>query len=278
MASGASPTAPRSSPAAAANRPSCTLAAAGDIAGPDFEDGAARTASLITARDPRAVVALGDLAYDDGSAENFADYYHPTWGAFKDKTYAVPGNHEYHTDAAGFADYFGTQALTNRGVDVCGWRILLVNEYTGVDAGARFITQQADNRTGHPLLVVWHQPRFSSGDEHGSDPDIQPLWQAAVNARSTLVLNGHDHDYERFAPLDAEGNPAPHGTTEFVTGLGGHHIRKFGDIEAHSAARFTGTPAVLFLTLRPHGYSWEARAVDGRLVDHGTTTLPPPQH
>ena len=269
------PSGTRSSAPAASERRACTIAAAGDIAGEDFRDGAGRTASLIRDRRPRAVVAVGDTAYDEGSSENYADYYDPTWGAFKDITFPVPGNHEYDTsDGKGFAEYFGEQALSNRGVDICGWRVLLVNEYEGVDAGAQFVAQQARTQPGVPFVVVWHQPRFSSGDEHGSDPDIQPLWEAAAAARAPIVLNGHDHDYERFAPLDAEGDPAPGGTTEFVTGLGGHHIRDFGDIEGGSEVRFTGTPAVLFLTLRHGGYSWEERAVDGRLVDRGTATLP----
>ena len=255
------------------------LAAAGDIAGADFEDGAARTASLISARRARVVVAIGDTAYDDGSNEDFADYYDPTWGAFKNKTFAVPGNHEYHTSGAtGFADYFGKEALSNRGVDLCGWRLLLVNEYEGVDAGVRFIEREARKRPRTPLVVVWHEPRFSSGEEHGSEPEMQPLWEAAVKARAPIVLSGHDHDYERFAALDAAGNPASRGTTQFVTGLGGHRIRKFGDVEAHSVVRFTGTPAVLFLTLRSDGYSWEERAVDGRSVDRGAARLRSLQH
>lgn len=272
--SSARASATRPSPPAASDRTSCTLAAAGDIAGEDFKDGAARTASLIRARHPRAVVALGDTAYEDGSREDYAGYYEPTWGAFKGRTFAVPGNHEYHTNgASGFARYFGHESLSNRGVDLCGWRLLLVNEYEGVDSGARFLAREARRRPDVPHIVVWHEPRFSSGEEHGSDPDMQPLWAAAVAARAAVVLNGHDHDYERFAPLDAAGDPVRHGTTEFVTGLGGHHIREFGDIEAHSVARFTGTPAVLFLTLRPDGYSWAERTVDGRLVDRGTATL-----
>jgi hypothetical protein len=219
-------------------------------------------------------VVVGDTAYDEGSPENYADYYDPTWGAFKDTTLPVPGNHEYETSGgAGFAEYFGQQALLNRSVDMCGWRMVLVNQYAGIEEAASFIAQQAGTR---PLVVAWHEPRLSSGDEHGTEPDMQPLWEAAATAGASIVLNGHDHDYERFAPLDAEGNPAPDGTREFVVGLGGHHIRDFGDIEAHSEARFTGTPAVLFLTLRRAGYSWEERAVDGRVMDRGTALLPSP--
>ena len=253
----------------------CTVAAAGDVAGEDdFQDGAARTADLITSRLPRAVVVVGDSAYDEGSSEQYADYYDPTWGAFKDITLPVVGNHEYETsDAAGFAEYFGQEALSNRTVDMCGWRLVLVNQYADIEEAASFIEQQAGTR---PLVVAWHEPRFSSGDEHGSEPEMQPLWEASASAGASIVLNGHDHDYERFAPLDAEGNPASDGTREFVVGLGGHHIRDFADIEEHSEARFTGTPAVLFLTLSPDGYSWEELTVDGSVVDSGTALVPSP--
>ena len=263
----------KSSTSGTAGRGACTIAAAGDVAGDDFEEGAALTAALISSRRPRAVVAVGDTAYEEGSSDDYADYYDPTWGAFQDITLPVPGNHEYETSGgAGFAEYFGQEALSNRSVDMCGWRLVLVNEYAGMEEAASFITQQAGTR---PLVVVWHEPRFSSGDEHGSDPEMQPLWEAAVAAGAAIVLNGHDHDYERFAPLDAEGNPVSGGTTEFVTGLGGHHVRDFSDIEAHSEARFTGTPAVLFLTLRRRGYSWEEQTVDGRVVDAGRATVTP---
>jgi hypothetical protein len=253
----------------------CTIAAAGDVAGEDdFQDGAARTADLITGHRPQAVVVVGDSAYDEGTAEQYADYYDPTWGAFKDITLPVAGNHEYETSgAAGFAEYFGQEVLSNRTVDMCGWRLVLVNQYAGIDEAASFIAQQAGTL---PLVVAWHEPRFSSGDEHGSEPDMQPLWEASATAGALIVLNGHDHDYERFAPLDAEGNPVPDGTREFVIGLGGHHIRDFADIEANSEARFTGTPAVLFLTLGHKSYAWEERAVDGTVVDSGTTPLPSP--
>jgi hypothetical protein len=154
-------------------------------------------------------------------------------------------------------------------VTVCGWRILLVNEYDGTDRAGSFLTADAAKHPGMPSIAVWHQPRFSSGDEHGSDEDLQPLWEAAVRADVDIVLNGHDHDYERFARLDATGVPDRTGTTEFVTGLGGHHIRNFDSILSTSAAHFTGTPAVLFLRLRSDGYSWTARTTDGQVVDEG---------
>ena len=187
------------------------MAAAGDIAAADdLETGAARSAALITDRDPAAVIAVGDLAYDSGTVEDFDRYYDPTWGAFKGRTLSVPGNHEYgRSEGSGYLDYFGDDAGESRGVDLCGWRILLVNQYEGVEDGAQFIAEDAAAHPRAPLIVVLHEPRFSSGDKHGSDSDMQPLWSAAVRAGADIVLNAHDHDYERFEPLDETGESGP---------------------------------------------------------------------
>jgi predicted phosphodiesterase len=265
------PSSSASTPGGSSASGDCSVAAAGDVAGDDdYRTGAQATADLIAEHQVRAVIAVGDLAYDQGTSEEFADYYDPTWGAFKDKTLAVPGNHDNDDGAGGYSEYFGHEAGDNRAVTICGWRIRLVNQYAGIDRAASFITADAADHSGMPSIVVWHQPRFSSGDEHGSDQDVQPLWEAAVASGVDIVLNGHDHDYERFAKLDEAGTPDPEGTREFVTGLGGHHIRGYSDVLSSSEAHFTGTPAVLFLELRSDGYSWAERTTAGDVVDQGT--------
>jgi hypothetical protein len=250
------------------------VAAAGDVAGADdVKSGAARTAQLIAAARPKAVLALGDLAYDDGTAAEFADLYDPTWGRFKNITVPTPGNHEYASDGKGYFAYFDVKP--DHASDICGWRVVSVDQYAGLDQAAAFIRNEGAAAGRRPLLVFWHEPRFSSGSEHGSNPDLQPLWKAAVAAGAAIVLGAHDHDYERFEPMDAGGNPSPSGTVEFVSGTGGHHLRRFGDrAESTSAAALTGTPGVLFLTLRPDGYDWSYRDVRGRTGDSGTRRLP----
>jgi acid phosphatase type 7 len=255
---------------------SCLVAAAGDVAGADdWRTGAARTAHLIIARKPSRVLALGDLAYDRGSVNDFRRYYRPTWGAFKTKTLAIPGNHEYESSRGpvGFARSFGASSMRNRAVDLChGWRVVLLNEYSGsedVDSGAvrraaAFLAADARRHPGKKLIAAWHVPRYSSGDEHGDDSTLAPLWRAAVRARVRIVLNAHDHHYERFAPV------GPGHTIELISGLGGHHMRGLRDHPARgSTVRFTRTPAVLFLSLGTHGYSWAERTVTGRVVDRG---------
>jgi acid phosphatase type 7 len=250
----------------------CVVAAAGDVAGEDdLETGAARTAELVSAAEPEMVLALGDLAYPDGTASEFADYYDPTWGAFKDITAPTPGNHEYGSDAKGYYDYFDVEP--NYSFDVCGWHMVSVDQYAGMSEAAAFIEEEGAAAGDAPLLVYWHEPRFSSG-RHGTDPELQPLWEAAVEAGAEIVLNGHDHHYERFEPLDEDGEPRPDGTVQFVSGNGGHNLRELEDREPHSAAAIAGTPGVLFLTLRADAFDWSYRDVQGRTGDAGTRELP----
>lgn len=258
-------------PAAAAP---CVVAAAGDIAAAsDYRTGAARTAAQIKATAPAKVIALGDLAYESGTASEFATYYRPTWGAFESITEAVAGNHEYRTPGAdGMEAELGEASNDNRGFTICGWRVVLLNSYKGVQKAASFLQAQ---RAAYPrlhFLVAWHEPRRSSG-RHGNEPAMQTLWAYARGAGAKVVLNAHDHDYERFAKLDINGVPASNGTRQFVSGLGGHAARPFSTIRAYSQKRFTGQPAVLYLTLNSSGtYSWRLRSVDGVLRDSGSSS------
>jgi len=251
----------------------CVVAAAGDVAGEDdYRTGAIRTAELISAVQPQKVLALGDLAYSDGTAAEFSDYYDPTWGEFRTMTAPAPGNHEYGSDGKGYFDYF--DVAPNYAFDLCGWRIVSVDQYASMSEAAAFIEEEGRSAGDRPLLAFWHEPRFSSGIEHGSNSKLQPLWEAAVAAGVDIVLNGHDHNYERFESLDANGEPRSDGTVEFVSGNGGHHPRDLADREPHSAAAIAGTPGVLFLTLRTDGYDWIYRDVEARIGDTGTRHLP----
>ena len=153
-----------------------------------------------------------------------------------------------------------------------GWRLVVLNTYSrgphidpvAVRRAAAFLAADVRRHPQAKRIAAWHVPRFSSGGEHGNDRSVAAIWNAAVRGRVRILLNAHDHDYERFAPV-GRGH-----TVQFVNGLGGHHIRPFGKRARASLVRFTGTPAVLFLTLRPGGFSWAERAVTGRLVDRGS--------
>jgi hypothetical protein len=251
----------------------CVVAAAGDVAGADdYQTGAARTAKFIAAAQPQKVLALGDLAYSNGTAAEFSDYYEPTWGEFKAITAPAPGNHEYGSDGKGYFDYF--DVAPNYAFDLCGWRIVSVDQYASMSEAAAFIEAEGRSAGGRPLLAFWHEPRFSSGTAHGSNPELQPLWAAAAASGAEIVLNGHDHNYERFQALDANGEPRSDGTVQFVSGNGGHRPRGLAEREPHSAAAVAGTPGVLFLSLRTDGYDWLYRDVEGRVGDAGTRELP----
>jgi beta-glucanase (GH16 family) len=249
----------------------CMVAAGGDVAGSDdFQTGAAASAQIIKAAAPTALLALGDLAYDNGTTTEFSSYYAPTWGQFKSLTKPVPGNHEYNSGGGGYYSYFGVSPYYS--YDVCGWRAVALNAEIGHSAQIQYLKDQRAAHPDQPFLVYWHEPRWSSGSEHGDDPSYQDLWQAAVDVHAELVLNGHDHDYERFARMNGAGAPDAQGTREFVAGTGGHHPRGFGTIRPQSQMRVSGRPGVLLLTLAATSYSWEYRDTAGT-QDKGTEAV-----
>jgi hypothetical protein len=248
------------------------VAVAGDIAYTNTGD--TKTANLIKAHNPSKVIAPGDLAYESGSPSEFSNYYAPTWGAFKSKTLVVPGNHEARTPGfAGIEGYFGDAADDNHAETICNrWRVVLVNPYKGISAAASFIRKDGAAHASKSKIVVWHAPRFSSG-KHGNNTSMQPLWDASRAVGARIVLNGHDHSYERFAPMTSAGNRNDtSGTREFVSGLGGKSQYAFGTIRPNSQKRYNGQPAVLFLGLSTttKSYSWNLRSVDGVVRDSGT--------
>jgi len=246
------------------------LLAAGDIANCKMIAGAEATAKIIEAI-PGTVAALGDLALSDGTAEEFADCYDKTWGVFKSRTRPAPGNHEFHsTGGTPYFDYFGSAAGDpKRGYysyDLGAWHIIALNgeckNVGGCQAGSseeQWLRQDLQSHPAACTLAYWHEPRFSSGAAHGNDADFIAFWQDLYSARATVVLNGHDHDYERFAPQDPDGKADPaRGIREFVIGTGGNHERTFAaSPDPNSEVRMTGMFGALKLTLHAHSYDWE---------------------
>ena len=245
------------------------LVGAGDIADCG-STGDSATANLI---DDIAgtVFTLGDNAYENGTLKEFKDCYGPTWGRFKSRTHPAPGNHEYNTpDAAGYFDYFGARAgdpdegwyAYNLGT----WRIYSLNsncsEIGGCGAGSAQVAWLKADLLAHPhqcTLAYWHHPRFSSGP-HGNNASTDGLWDALYAADAEIVLSGHDHDYERFAPMSGNGSVnAARGMVEFVVGTGGREHYAFLSILPASRARNSTAWGVLKLTLSPR--SWTSRFV-----------------
>lgn len=247
--------------AIARSDPSILLA--GDVGQCD-SPGATLTGALVRTL-PYPVLALGDLAYPNGTADEYARCYAPHWGAFKDRTFPAPGNHDYRTPgAAGYFGYFGARAGDpSKGYysfDVGAWHIVALNSNRELEPGSPQLQWLADDLQQHKqrcVLAVWHHPRYSSGP-HGSDPRTQALWAALFHHHVSVVVTGHDHDYERFAPLNAHGAPDPvRGIRSFVAGMGGAHLYDLRQREPASEAWHNASFGVLKLTLHPTGYDWE---------------------
>jgi hypothetical protein len=240
------------------------------------------TSDLLLTVGPDVVLALGDTQYEIGAAGAFAASYHPTWGRLKAVTRPVPGNHEYATPgAAGYFDYFGAAAGDPAkgwySFDAGLWHVVVLNSNCaaagGCGAGSpqeTWLRADLAGRSGVCTVAAWHHPRWSSGS-HGDDPLSDSFWRALWEAGADIILNGHDHDYERFAPMDPDGRPDPtHGVRQFVVGTGGKNQTPFGAPKPGSEFRGTAPFGVLKLALRPGGYDWAyLSAPSGATSDSG---------
>jgi len=259
------------------------VGAAGDIAcdpqSSDYNGGAGTatacrqrdTSDLLLAPGLAAVLPLGDLQYEWGGIDLFRQSYDPSWGRLKAITFPAVGNHEYYDvapGAGGYFDYFGARAGT-RGqgwysYDLGAWHLIALNsncaQVGGCDASSPQAQWLAADLAAHPggcTLAYWHHPRFSSG-QAGDDPITQGLWDLLYANGADLILNGHDHDYERFAPQDPRGHADPaRGIREFVVGTGGKDLEPFTAVRPNSEVRGNGAFGVLRLTLRPGAYEWQ---------------------
>lgn len=274
----------RTGPMTAAPSGAPTVAVAGDIA--DDGSGDTATSNLVVNLVPDLVLTAGDNAYQDGSLAQYQTYYDPTWGRFKSKTRPAPGNHEYHTSgAAGYFDYFngvgattgpaGTRGQGYYSFDVGAWHLIALNNYVSMSAGSaqeQWLKADLSQNTGRCTLAYWHEPRFTSGAEHSNNTSVGPLWNDLYAAGADLVLNGHNHQYERFAPQDPSGNAdATKGIREFVVGTGGAGLYAFGTPQPNSEVRDATANGVLELTLHQGSYDWSFVPVAGEsFTDSGT--------
>jgi acid phosphatase type 7 len=266
------------------------VAAAGDIVCPPGGSSGSSscqqvaTSDLLVGGDAWRVLTTGDNQYDDGELSAFREAYAASWGRAKAITRPSPGNHDYHVaDARGYFAYFGPLA-GKRGegyysFDVGDWHIIALNsnceEIGGCEEGSPQERWLRDDLAAHPAtctLAYWHHPRFSSGS-HGNSSRSAAFWQALYEAGADVVLNGHDHTYERFSPQDPEQMSDPNGIREFVVGTGGKSHYTFGAPEPNSEVRSSGTFGILELTLRAGGYDWRfVPAAGGSFEDSGSGT------
>ena len=257
-----------SASAVATSQAASGLVGAGDIAS-CASSGDEATAALLDGIDG-IVFTAGDNAYDKGSAKEFADCYAPSWGRQLARTLPVPGNHDYGTaGAAGYFGYFGAAAGDPAqgwyARDLGAWRIYALNSNCWAIGGCgvgspqeRWLRADLAVNPRACVLAIWHHPRFSSG-EHGSSDATAALWTALSDAGAEIVVNGHDHDYERFAPQTASGSPDPAGLVEFVAGMGGRSHYAITHAIVNSVVHNADTYGVLRLEL--YAASWSSSFV-----------------
>jgi CARDB protein/calcineurin-like phosphoesterase family protein len=255
-----------------------TLLTAGDIASCGSRGDEATAALLHPAG---AVVAtLGDHVYGGATLSGFNACYDPSWGFARGRTRPAAGNHEYDAPgASGYFAYFGSAAGTpGRGwysYDIGAWHAVVLNSncaevggcYRGSAQERWLRSDLAQNRT-RCTLAYWHHPLFTSDAYTGRATNTIPLWDDLYDAGAELILSGHAHEYERFAPQRAGGAVDPGGgIREFVVGTGGRSLSDFGSTAAHSERRNNRTHGVLRLTLEARAYSWQFVPVAGRSFD-----------
>lgn len=250
------------------------LVGAGDIAGCADLSGAEATAKLL-ASIPGTVFADGDLVYPRGSLSEFERCYGPTWGRFKQRTRPAVGNHEYETlNAAGYFDYFGTAGHAKEGYysyDLGSWHIIVLNVNCSEDPGVckagsaqeKWLRKDLRSHSVECQLAYFHEPLFSSG-ERRPDGRLLPIWNDLFAAGVDVVINGHVHNYERFAPQDPDGKADPiRGIREFIAGTGGKSHQAFVQVRHNSEVRNNDSYGVLKMVLMPGRYSWEFIPIAG---------------
>jgi hypothetical protein len=245
-----------------------TLIAVGDIAS-CASDGDEQTSALV-GRLPGPVAVLGDIAYDNGTAADFANCFDPSWGRFVPRIRAALGNHEYNSGTAAVAiDVFELPTSGWYSYSIGAWHVIVLNsncsKVGGCERGSpQWQWLQADlaSHRNRCTLAYWHHPRFSSGF-HGSSVEYAPFWDLLARAKADVVLQGHDHHYERFAPIK--------GIRSFVVGTGGKSHYPTLLPRPGSIVRNSSTYGVLRLNLRPAGYDWKFLPVKGgSFSDTGT--------
>ncbi|HEX5224502.1 MAG TPA: metallophosphoesterase, partial [Solirubrobacteraceae bacterium] len=271
------------------------LAAVGDIAcAPGDTTHACKqlaTANLVATQHPSAVALLGDNQYESGLLSEYmgAGAYNETWGRFNPFVHPTPGNHEYASSptAAGYFEYFGTAAgPPGRGYysyELGGWHLIALDssctdagctnrDFDGTTSSAQLTWLQND-LAAHPnqcILAYWHHPRFTSGFV-GNSPAVGSLWEALYAAHADIVLNGHAHDYERYAQQDPSQHATSEGIREFVVGTGGESLVSLATVQPNLEAVDNTHFGVLFLTLHPSSYEWSFRGTEGGVLDSGST-------
>jgi hypothetical protein len=271
-----SPTAPSSATGARDNtlfsaggaRAGNVLVGAGDIAvcGSAATDATAALLDTI----PGTVFTAGDNVYHSGTMDEFMRCYDPTWGRHKARTRPTPGNHDYSHGASAYFSYFGPNAgppgLGYYSYRVGSWQVLSLNSNIPAGEGSpqlAWVRQELARNPASCTAAIWHHPVFTSG-QNGPQPMMREVWRTLALADVDVAIVAHDHVYERFAPLDAEGRPASRGIRQFTVGTGGAAAYPFTSLALGSESR-ASAHGVLKLTLDEGSYDWEFIPIPGVL-------------
>jgi alkaline phosphatase len=270
------PAATESSAQASAVAPA-VLVAAGDIAKCYISNQAGLTAKLLD-RIPGTVAALGDNAYQDGTAAQYAKCYGPTWGRYKSRTRPALGNHEYNVSPNPYFDYFngagkssgraGPRGKGYYSYSLGAWHVVVLNSVTNIrqdvsSPQAKWLKADLAAHRTQCTLAYWHHPFFTSGKNRPATR-MAPLVKILYDAGAEIVMSGHNHQYERFAPQDPSRRAdSKRGLRAFVVGTGGAGMYGFERTQPNSQVRYAGGHGVLKLTLSPGSYTWEFVPVAG---------------
>jgi hypothetical protein len=232
---------------------------------------------------PWAVLTLGDNQYEEGTYTAYERSYARSWGRLKAITYPAPGNHEYLTrDASGYYRYFGPLARRQGGrgyysFELGMWHMIALNSNCSLVGGCdygdkeyRWLRHDLEHDGHRCTLAYWHHPRFSAG-EYSNNTDFTPFWHELYSHGAEIVLNGHDHNYQRYAPLDPKGHLSARGIREFVVGTGGRN--RYPVVHATVIHRQYWNDkrfGVLKLVLSSGSYTWKFVTVGGNVLDSGT--------
>lgn len=264
------------------------MVGAGDIAEcpTQGDEDTAAILDAVVADHPDAVVfTTGDNAYPGGSLSEYDDCYGPSWGRHKQRTHPAVGNHDFkQTKAEGYHEYWGDAGgpfdLYYYSYDIGAWHVVVLNSEChrvgcefGSEDGAQAEWLEADLAASDApcTIAIWHHPRWSSG-RYSNNAEYDTFWNVLYQHGAEIVLNGHEHLYERFEPMNPDGDPDGLGIRQFTVGTGGGNLRGFQDIKDHSVARGS-EHGVLQLALYPNRYEWTFRGVaGGEFSDAGSGT------
>jgi 3',5'-cyclic AMP phosphodiesterase CpdA len=254
------------------------LVGAGDIANCSITGGHNETADLLETI-PGTIYTTGDHAYPSGAKKTFNECYGPTWGRHKDRTRPSPGNHDMRTrKGLPYYDYFGENAgPRGRGYysyNLGEWHIISLDSDGKANSRSRqykWLKEDLEQNKTACMLAYWHVPKFSSG-AHGNHKEFNDVWELMYEHGVDVIVNGHDHSYERFAPQDHLGRADPErGIREFVVGTGGAGVYRFGEVAANSEVRQWQSYGVLKFSLYSGRYEWEFVTAKGQdFTDTGT--------